>query len=177
MDNLENYLYLLFAVIYIISRIIKARNKQSDTKSKQPQKARPIGQQPASAQTQNPPKPKKSFTFEDILKEFEKNLAGPEEEEFGHEKPLPVKEIQHEKPTPVKVNQQKTTPNPYEAYQGAKGKSMLDEVEEDHKSSFARSEKYSIRENIVNEYVEMLQDPEGFKNAVVLSEIINRKYF
>ena len=167
MDNLENYLYVLFAVIYIISRIIKARSKQ---KKESPQ-------QQTHRHSQAQPKPKKGFSFEDILKEFEKNLAG-EGEEMEHEKPLPVKEIKHVKPSaiPVKPALEKSQ-NPYEAYQGNSFKSIKEEIEMEKESSFSRSENYSIKDDVANEYVKMLQNPEGFKNAIVLSEIINRKYF
>ena len=101
MDNIENYLYILFAVIYIISRVIKARSKQKQQGSPQP----PQRQAPVSkpAQQQSQPQQKKAFSFEDILKEFEKNLAG--EEESAHEKPLPVKEIKYEKPRPIPVKE------------------------------------------------------------------------
>lgn len=178
MDNIENYLYVLFAVIYIISRIIKARNKQA--KSKQPQqtqKQSPLGQQPRAVQPQNQQRPKKTFSFEDILKEFEKNLAGPEEEEYAHERPLPVEEIRHEKPTPVPVKPAETTPNPYQSYTGSSAKTIKEEIELESKTTFVRSDNYVLKENVASEYIKMLQDPQGFKNAIVLSEIINKKYF
>jgi hypothetical protein len=167
MDNLENYFYILFAVIYIISRIIKARSKQKKSTPQQQgqRRAQPTGQQQQ--------KPKKTFSFEDILKEFEKNLAG-EEEEVAHEKPLPVKEIKHEKPAPAPVKSYKNKPNKYESYQG---KSIKEEIELERNTAFLRSENYSITDDVASEYVKMLQDPDGFKNAIVLSEIINRKYF
>lgn len=170
MDNLENYLYVLFAVIYIVSRIIKARSKKN--KEQQPQSQ---GQASRAPHPQNQPKPKKAFSFEDILKEFEKNLAGEEE----HEKPLPVEEIRYEQPAPVPVKQVKESPKPYDAYQGAPYRSIKEEIEIDKEkdSSFVRSENYSIKSSVASEYVKMLQDPQGFKNAIVMSEIINRKYF
>ena len=171
MENLETYLYILFAVIYIISRIVKARNKQNQTKPQKPQ------QQTISTQrTKAPgePKPKKAFSFEDILKEFEKNLAG---EEIEHEKPLPVKEIKYEKPSRTPEKQVKKEPSPYDIYEGADFQKPREQITDIRKSDFERSEKYTLKENIVNDYVKMLRDPDGFKNAIVLSEIINRKYF
>lgn len=174
MDNLENYLYVLFAVIYIVSRIIKARSKQKQEKQQQQPRGQTQSQQPG--QPQSPPQRKKAFSFEDILKEFEKNLAG-EEEEPAYEKPLPVQEIRHEKPAPVHVPEVKQKPNPYADYMGSQRKSIKEEMAEDSASIFLRNENYSIKDKVTSDYVKMLQDPEGFKNAVVLSEIINRKYF
>lgn len=173
MDNIENYLYLAFAVIYIISRIIKASKKQ---KGSQPQQTRQPGQPQARPINQQQPKPKKTFSFEDILKEFEKNLAG-EEEETAYEKPLPVKEIEHKKPAPEPVRSIESKPNKYESYQEQDYATSGFKKEDDKETVFARNEKYSITEDVASDYVKMLQDPEGFKNAVVLSEIINRKYF
>lgn len=173
MDNLENYLYAVFAVIYIISRIIKARSKQQ--KQKTPRPVQRQSPQPVQTSQAAPPKKKKAFTFEDILKEFEKNLTG--EEDFAHEKPLPVKEIKHERPATVVKSPAAKRSNPYESYQGSGHKSIKDEIVTAESSSFARSENYSMKDKVASQYIEMLRDPQGFKNAIVLSEIINRKYF
>ena len=178
MDNIENYIYIVFAVIYIISRVIKARNKQAKSQqTQQNQKPGQIGQRPRTAQPQNQQRPKKTFSFEDILKEFEKNLAGPDEEEYAHEKPLPVKEIKHKRPAPVPVEPVKPAPSPYQAYTGSSAKTIKEEIEMESKSTFVRSENYTLKENVASEYIKMLRDPQGFRNAIVLSEIINRKYF
>ena len=168
MENLETYLYVFFAVIYIISRIIKARSKQNQPRRpivKPQQQMRP---QPAKKTSG----PKKAFSFEDILKEFEKNLTG---EEVVQEKALPVKEIKHEKPVPVAVRKTQDKPNKYQKYKHKTYKDGKEIIRK--KLAFERSEAFKIKESIASEYVRMLQDPEGFKNAVVLSEIINRKYF
>lgn len=172
MDNFQEYLYVIFAVILIIYRIIKARSKQK--KEQQPQSQ---GQTSRPSGPQNQQKPKKAFSFEDILKEFEKNLSG--EEESAHEKPLPVKEIRYEQPAPVAVKRVKETPSPYDSYQGTPYRSIKEEIELDkeNESSFVRSENYSIKTSVASEYIKMIQDPQGFKNAIVMSEIINRKYF
>ena len=174
MDNFENYLYAVFAVIYIISRILKARKKQNKQPVPLPQTKRSV-HNPTQVKKAVAPKKQKSFTFEDILKEFEKNLTG--EEEFAHEKPLPVKEIRHERPAPVVKVPETRKPNQYESYQASEPKSIKEEIEASTSSDFSRSENYAMKNNVASEYVKMLQDPQGFKNAIVLSEIINRKYF
>lgn len=171
MENLENYLYILFAVIYIISRIVKARNKQNQSKPRQAQRQAPSSQQ---TQASSKPKPKKAFTFEDILKEFEKNLSG---EEVEHEKPLPVKEIKHERPVTKQEKFDEKKPGPYDSYQGTDFEQSKYKSDKITAGDFERSHKYAIKEKIVNDYRKMLNNPEGFKNAIVLSEIINRKYF
>ncbi len=162
MDNLENYLYLAFAVIYIISRILKARGKQSA-----PQK-RP---QNPSNHPQPQPTRKKAFSFDDIIKEFEKSL-GEEQKE-----PFPTQEIKHEKPVPVSVKEVKKTPNKFKEYEGTDYKRDRSVIAGKEKSKPSREEEYAIKEKVVSEYVHELQTPEDFKKAFVLSEIINRKYF
>jgi hypothetical protein len=169
MDNLENYLYLIFAVIYIISRIIKAKAKQKEANM-------PTQSQQGQAQTtQNQTPPKKAFSFEDILKEFEKNLGG---EELSEEKPEPVIERRHEPIKAKPVPKVERKPSVYESYEGLTYESQMTAGQEESGTSlFARNEKFELNQNITSDYIKMLQDPEGVRNAIVISEIINRKYF
>lgn len=169
MDNLENYLYIALALIYIISRVLKARSKQHQAQ----QPTRPQ-QHTQTTNPNNQPQPRKAFSFEDILKEFEKNLAG---EEFEEEKALPVEEMPYEKTTRMEQPREKEMPSPYETYEGISYESPIISEPKKELEVFSRNEKYSIKEDLASQYIKMLQDPDGFKNAIVLSEIINRKYF
>ncbi len=170
MDNLENYLYLIFAVIYIISRIIKAREKQKKAANVPTQ-----SQQRQSQTTQSQAAPKKAFSFEDILKEFEKNLGG---EEFAEERPEPIIERRQEPIKPKIVPKVERKQNVYESYEGMtyETQSSLDQKEPEP-SIFSRNENFALSQNITSDYIKMLQDPDGVRNAIVISEIINRKYF
>ena len=168
MENLETYLYVFFAVIYIISRIIKARSKQN-------QEQKPVSRPQQQRQAQpahTTARPKKAFSFDDILKEFEKNLSG---EQPVKEEAFPVKEIKHDKPAPVAIKTSEKQPNPYQRYKHKTFKGGKEIIRE--KLVYERSEKFAIKEDVASEYVRMLQNPEDFKNAIVLSEIINRKYY
>ena len=169
MDNLENYLYVFFAVIYIISRIIKARSKQKHVDSPAPQ-----DHQAQHEVVKTQPSPKKAFSFQDILKEFEKNLAG---EQPVEEEVFPVEEIRHTTPIPISAEKIDKTPELYKSHQRASYNSPLQSLSLKEDELFTRSDKYSLKQNLVSEYVTMLQDPDGFKKAIILSEIINRKYF
>jgi hypothetical protein len=162
--DIESLIPLLFAAIYIISRIMKARQKKETP-------GRPVRpQQSAPNTSSSAPPQRKTFSFEDILKEFEKNLAGEEEEE----KPLPVEETRYEKPKPAPVVK-KPEPTIYQSYEGTTYESLAGFGKEPKESG--RNKNYALKENIISNYVKMLQDPEGAKNAIILSEIINRKYF
>lgn len=169
MDNLENYLYLAFAVVYIISRIIKARSKQKESNSGTGQQRR---HKPA-IDTHNQPKPRKAFSFEDILKEFEQNLTG---QEHVEESPFPVQEIRHEMPKPVPVVEDKKRPSLFDKYQGTNYSSASKTRASEKIGSFFRDDKYSISESSASKYAKMLKSPEGIRDAVVLTEIFNRKY-
>jgi hypothetical protein len=166
MENLDTYLYIFFAVIYVVSRIIKARAK----KNQQQVPTEPPPQQVHSQTARNEPRPKKAFSFDDILKEFEKNLSG---EEIQEQEANPVEEIRHVKPTPIAVIEKA---NPYQNY-SSKTKEPAQNQITTIKPVFERNEKFAIIEEEVNPFVEMIRNPDGFKNAIVLSEIINRKYF
>lgn len=165
--DIESLIPLLFAAIYIISRILKAKPKKDAPGSP----ARPQqGQQPVSNTSQ--PKQKKAFSFEDILKEFEKSLAT---DEYEEEKPLPVKEIRYEKPSkPVPVYKE-PEPSIYHTYEGL----TYDMIKpsDEKTEEFDRNINYSIKEQFVSDYIKMLREPDGARNAIVLSEIINKKYF
>jgi len=192
MDKLENYLYLIFAVIYIISRIIKAKPKN------QPASKRPVQQPTATAFETEPvlqPTPKKKMSFEEILREFERNMSGVPEE-----KPEPVQESRRqitfkEKEEP-EVDEYQTyegtgydistynRPEPeYEKYQTVAYEDTAFQYETsydldlDKRLEFIRSEKYAIQDDRRGELIRMLRQPGGAKNAIVLGEIINRKYF
>lgn len=163
--DLENLLPLLFAALYIISRFLKSKPKQGAPN-------RPTQQQQGQ-QSNIPPTKKKAFSFEDILKEFEKNLAG---EQMEEEKPLPVEEMHFDrpKPAPVVIEERKS---PYRSYEGMGYEDADMPTKPEKKEEFERSEKYQLKETELSDFVEMLRDPNGAKNAIVLSEIINRKYF
>ena len=169
MENLETYLYVFFAVVYIISRVLKARSKQNAAK-------RPIVKPQTQHQPQTvaaEPQAKKGFSFDDILKEFEKNLGG---EEHHEEEVVPIKEIKYQEPVPIAEKVAEERPNRFQDYKDTKigyKKSAL----KSGSLVFARNEKFKIEKDIASDYVKMLQDPDGFRNAFVLSEIINRKYY
>lgn len=192
MDNLENYLYLVFAVIYIISRILKAKPKNAEPA---PRPSRQPAEPVFETNTDSAPAPRKTMSFEDILKEFEKNISG-----IPEEKPEPVMESRRqitfsekEKPeveeyeTYEGTGYENTTYNrpahEYEKYQTI----AYEDTNFQHETSydldlekrleFLRNEKYTIQNNRASELIRMLREPGGAKNAIVLGEIINRKYF
>jgi len=167
--DLENLLPIVLAAIYILSRFFKAKPKQGKSQ-------KPVSPQKANNPVTMDKKPskKKAFTFEDILKEFERNLAG---EDMEEEKPLPVEDIEYEKPIPVTVEAE-NRPSKYESYEGTSYETPEFLKKDQSKIEvFSRNENYAVKEEEESEFIKMLREPDGAKNAIVLSEIINRKYF
>ncbi|MDZ7605812.1 MAG: hypothetical protein U5K79_09550 [Cyclobacteriaceae bacterium] len=192
MDNLENYLYLVFAVIYIISRILKAKPKNaSPARRPNQQPAKPVFESEEDAI----PVPRKTMSFEDILKEFEKNISG-----IPEEKPQPVREsgrqITFREKEEAEVEEYETyegadyenatynrPAHEYEKYQtiayedsNFQHETSYD-LDLDKRIEFIRNEKYAIQQDNRSELIKMLREPGGARNAIVLGEIINRKYF
>jgi len=191
MDNLENYLYLVFAVIYIISRIMKSKPKNAEP-------ARRPSQKPAAPvfeSAEPTPAPRKTMSFDDILKEFEKNLSG-----IPEEKPAPVRESRrqidfNEKEEAEEVEYQTyegvayedtSNNNPFNEYKKYQTTAYEDsnfqhetsyDLDLDKRLEFLRNEKYAIQQDSRGELIKLLREPGGAKNAIVLGEIINRKYF
>jgi hypothetical protein len=192
MDNLENYLYLVFAIIYIISRVLKAKPKNAEP-------ARRPSQQPAKpvfdTNTDSVPAPRKTMSFEDILKEFEKNISGIPEEKpepaweprrqitFSEKEEPEVEEYETYEGASYDNSTYNRPAHEYEKYQTT----AYEDTNFQHETSydldlekrleFLRSEKYTIQDNRASELIRMLREPGGAKNAIVLGEIINRKYF
>lgn len=163
--DLENLLPLVLAAIYILSRVFKAKPKK-DSPGKP---ARPR-QSPAPDVVQHKTsEQRKPFSFEDLLKEFERNLAG---EELVEEKPMPVEALEYKKPEPAIAESERS---PYFTYEGLTYETIPEK--EESKDSDEIPDYYKPVEVEENEFIKMLREPNGARNAFVMSEIFNRKYF
>lgn len=163
--DLENLLPLVLAAIYILSRVFKAKPK----KDAPGRPARPR-QTPASDVVEHKTaEQRKPFSFEDLLKEFEKNLAG---EEYVEEKPMPVEAIEYKKSEPVIPEPERS---PYFSYEGLTYETMAEKEDSSGSDEISENYKQVVKEE--NEFVKMFREPNGARNAFVMSEIFNRKYF
>jgi hypothetical protein len=165
--DLENLMPIILAIIYIASRFLKSKDK----KKKAPKpfvegQASPNDQQGGA--TEN----KKGFSFEDILKEFEKNLSG-EEGEDEPAVPEPAKPVRQQQFQSRKVSR----PSPYKTYEGTVYESRATGDTDAGKEDFERNQNYKLEEVEESDFLRLLKAPNGARNAIVLGEIINRKYF
>ena len=180
MDDIQFWIYLLFGAIYFITRMFKKNNKDAT-----PRKApRPTGTQPSD-------RPNKPVSFEDLLKEFTEGKSE-EEDEVEEEQPEPVEARQilqerrwQEENKPDFSNEgnnrrfsDEDSKRIYEeSIKRAEG-SKLDFERDDHfRLKFKdRDEEEEETSDLAGEISGMLQNPEDARKAVILSEILTRKY-
>ena len=155
--------YIILAVIALVSQILKKRK---------------IAQPPSGGNTgEGSPRPqKKPFSFEDILKELQEVV----EEKPVAESPgrtAPVWEEEKRELVPPRSRK----PRQYESYEGVDVKSQevletdTEEISEKIKR-YKRDDHYNLVSVTKHPILEVLESDDGPKNAIILSEIINRKY-
>lgn len=177
MDDFQTILYIVVGIIYFLSRALK--------KKKPPVKPSRSGEDfDDEAQESTPPKP---LTFEELLREF---TEGKEAEEERPARPAPV---------PVKRSSSQMTARAEEdddeILEPAKRRFADDESRKIYEASVRTAENLKTDVSTQPEYgfkryedhrdevpslgaevAEMLQDADGARKAVILSEILNRKY-
>jgi len=179
MDDFQNLLYIVIAVIYIIARVLKSKDKANKRKIEQ------AGQ----VEQENPPQRRikeKGLTFEEFFEELKKVEKNDIEEPHVKAKPsmsIEPRQSTFIKPTQSMLRKEKKSHKPIVPTQqpmsleekgmkyADKGKSLL---KDKMKGSFGSYEQ-SMKKG--NYYGKLLKEEGGAKNAVILSEILNRKYF
>jgi len=177
MDDLSFWVYIIFAVVMFIIRGIKKRN-ESDSSTSQP------ANRPAQPQ-------KKPVSFEDLLREFtegrEAEEATPEPE--PRQKPVEARQLVKERRW-----QEENKPKTYEegktrrfsdedskkvyedSIKRAEENKLDFERADNFKSKMKRREEEQEEHSAAEEIKNMLQDQDQAKKAIILSEILNRKY-
>jgi len=158
--------YIVLAAIALLSQLL--------TKRKTARNIPPPSQGGASARPR-----KKPFSFDDILKEFEAEILEkkqPEKEAYQQE---PVREVQIEEVKKPQVGgSAKERSSEYSSYEG-NSYETLETDDEDISSKikkYRRDEHYAIAEENLHPIAQILHEKDGAKKAIILSEILNRKY-
>ena len=199
MDDFQIVVYIILVVIYIISRALKAKKKAVPPQSGKPN----IPQEYEEVEPREIPKPfnqptsQQPVTFEDLLKEFT-GYKEEEEETARPESPV-VKEIREtvvENPY-LKYNQPEYKDPSYEEYETLekidykepvsyddlfKGPEKIIESDtepvDENKGrfgSYASVREYDV--HTATRFRKLLHNPTTVKDAVILKEILDRKYF
>lgn len=165
MDDYKVLLYIIFGVIWMISRVMKSRKKrqaQQQQESEESYKA-----------------PQKEVSFEDLLKEFtqgdQQEKPVPEyEEPVRYEEPIYEEPI-IEKPSWAGSDEEATSV--YErSIRDAETVDMADQGHDHHLERFAVFEEEE-EDTFLADLSTELQEEDGLKKAVIYKEILDRKHF
>ena len=177
------WFYIIVGGIYLLSRILK-KNGNEESKSAPAKPQRTVHPQPSE-------KPK-ALTFEELLKEITEGKAA---QKASQPQPQPIprayQEVDYDDDLKDEVDDLEEIGTRY-----PKENSVTRAYEEGKKSAFNRRSleetlnvrntdvryaKFKVFEqaqerNLLEEYTSQFRDPEGLKKAVVMSEILNRKF-
>jgi hypothetical protein len=179
--DLQFWLYVIIGVIYLLSRVLKSKAPEAPENT-----AQPTPRSPREQQTDRP----RQLTFEELLKEITE-AKQPQKPVF---QPETVREVVDYDDELVEEEQDLETLEPeytkkegsrsYQSYEDAKREAFVrPSLEEtmnvrDTVIQFGKFKEFERNEqsNVLAEYTKQFQDPEGLKKAVVLSEILNRRF-
>jgi hypothetical protein len=183
MDN-RLWFYVIIGVIFLISRILKKSDKQTGDIPEIPlPKNQSQGNRPLS-QTTKP----KQLTFEELLREISESKTVIQQQTRPAPKPAYVDyddDIEEEEKNLETIPYDYRKDNKvYEAYEDAKNQAFqrpsLEETLKlkDTDVKFGRFKSFDTEEqrDLLEEYTRDFQDPEGFKKAFVMSEILKRRF-
>lgn len=181
MDNIQFWLYLIIGVIYLISRMKKKPQQPEepqDIPSFEPEKPVKRFEQPAARPTPTA----KAMTFEELLREITegKPLESTTAEVVDYDDDLKSEEQDLEE---VDYDYRKKD-SIYKVYDDAKAQAFnrasLEETMklEDTDLTYGRFKGFELeeQEDLLAKYLADLKDPDGFKKAVVMGEILNRRF-
>lgn len=174
--DLGNIIYIAAVIIYFIYSAIKKGKENQEL--------------PSEGESQTP---RRTVTFEDLLKEIRDGQRPQETYRPKTVEEIPAPPKREHKPVAETVfEEKKQVQKPkkakaYEAYQGTFSDFELSRMKAMEqpmsnyiplagiKSDLAYEE--TEKERKANRYRDLLKNPTGIKDAVVLSEILNRRYF
>ena len=162
-ENFEIFLYIIFAVIALLSRLFSKKNKApkpkgTPTSSKQPGQAPP--------------------TFEDLLREF--TGAGPATETEMEPEPVPEESVfvpQKSYSPLVSDSEARETYERSIREANARGREQKPKAESPRKGlDHFKNYKLEEEDSGLAVFSKRLRNLQGAKEAFILSEIFNRKY-
>lgn len=161
MDDIQLLVYILLIGFGIFSRFLKAKKKNAKPSS------------PSQGDTA-PQKPK--VTFDELLKEFTGESREPEEELILE--PVPAKS----KPATFDYDDDEIQQRYQESLRSAESlesENDSSEVKDDrHTGNFTHFRGYDQfeKEDVESEYLTFLREEDGPRKAIILAEILNRRY-
>ena len=157
MDDFQIVLYIIFAIIYVLSRVLKSRKKAGE------QSQRPIS---ANKQEESPK------SFEDLLREFTGEEVEEEPVESVEKQPKPIQNQRVElSDTEIeeKYNKSVREARKYEPLEKTK---VRHDIEYKRFAAFDHTDRNLLLEELEKD----LSSLDGMKKAVLYKEILERKY-
>ena len=180
MDDLQIYIYLALAAIYFLSRAFKSK-KRSQSPGKLPD-SDPYNEMPEEQSQRDRP-----MTFEDLLKEFSGKKEERKLEEYEETEESEMSSYEEEMVTQDSIQPSYDTYNDPgyinydEVYQGKDKIKTLDEQVIVEKLDKERHDKYKIIKvksaNYASRIRKILHSKDSIKDAIILKEVLDRKYF
>lgn len=179
MDDIQFWIYIIFAIIYVVARALKKKPKPEENEG-------PVLQAP----------PRRTVTFEELLREFSENAKKTQEPEEAEvveaEKPIrrlseEIRAVEKRAPKKEAFEEGRTvmfadaeSRRVYEeSIRMAEGASIAFEPDEKYKARFGglkKRDEGAVENPIAADVLAMLQDTDGAKRAVIMAEVLNRKY-
>ena len=179
----QYWLYIIIGIIYLISNLMKKKEPGNDVPtsgSDQQRRQSPSGGQPASGG-------ERQLTFEELLKEITEGKA------VVKEQPKPVQtyvdyddDLEDEESKAVEVvnydvrNDDKVVAAYEEAKRMAFVRPSLEETMKlsDTDMEFGKFKEFELigQRNLLQDYLADLRDPSALKKAVIMSEVLQRKF-
>ncbi len=182
MRDFQFWIYLIIGIIYLINR---ARKKAGAAPVDAPE---PKAERRFDRQEETQANPQKGLTFEELLREITevkapvKPVFQPTQSEFvDYDDDLKEEEQDLED---VSGDYRKKDKAYYDTYEEAKRQAFsrpsLEETLKlkDTDMTFGKFKVFEedAQSNVLNDYLKELKDPDGFKKAFVLSEVLQRRY-
>jgi hypothetical protein len=187
MKDFQVWFYIILGIIYVVTRFMKKQEPPpQDQAPKRPEKPVQRYEEPASKPAPGP----KALTFEELLREIT-------ESKTVESKPVTVPSV----PKPTYIDYDDNLPEEEddledEEYDNRKRDQVYNVYEEAKRQAFERPSleetmkagetvgdygKFKAfqdvpQRNLMEEYLGNLNDPEGWKKAVVMSEVLDRKF-
>ena len=182
MDDFKIWFYVILGAVYLLSRLRKKQNADAPEEGHT--------SRPSSEADTRPSSGPKQLTFDELLREITQGKEPvPEPKPAVLPRPAYVNyddDLKEEEQDLEDVNYdyRKSDPEVFQTYEEAKRQAFnrpsLEETMkvEDTIVNFSKFKMFEDEQkrNLLQEYTRDLQDPEGLKKAVVLSEILNRRF-
>ena len=157
--DFELIIYIVFVLVAILSRALKKKKPQA----------------PPQTDNQEQSEPQPSLTFEDLLKEFQQKTTPKPAEPAYVEESKPVERVEYFKGDDSEI--QDIFEKSVNQAKNSQGSS--DSIKERERPVFEHFEAFDekVEDNeFAKEIHSMLTSPDSAAKAIILSEIINRKY-